>query len=395
MTKRVKAASRTQASRKNGGNCRLSSPGWNEKTRRTLERLIDRGTNQNLPVVFDFDNTLVAGDLQEATLAVLARLGKLTTARIPSTLSPSFRLPGGKRQTLAGSADITEYYEAFLEATAHGKLDPTPMASGYAWAIEVLEGLRVSDVVDATMDVCRLSRLPSPSYIEVAPGKARFLVPTFYPEMVELVAWLIRQRFDVWIASASNVWGVRCMVQNELNTLLRQHGVRIGIRPDHIIGTSTLMKDRHDHLYKDALLVQNNPLYAALDKKATRAFRLTSRLQFPVPIYSGKVSCIFDAIGRPPHLCVGDSPGDLAMLAYSENRLWLARLEKPDHHLQFTQRIRSNGADGWMLQAISPVAPSGFVPNLDAFRRQHKKAPAEWRAAARQLSALSQRLGSA
>ena len=392
MTKRANSASRMRAGRTNSRNCRLLSPGWNEKTRRALERLIDRGANRNLPVVFDFDNTLVAGDLQEATLALLARAGRLTAAQIPATLSPSFRLPGKGRRTLSGSADITEYYEAFLSPTVHGELDPTPLANSYAWAIEVLADLRVSDVVDATREVCRLSRLPAPGYIEVTPGKTRFPVPTFYPEMVELVAELVRHSFDVWIVSATNVWGVRCMVQNELNPRLRQHGVRTGLRPDHIIGISTLLADRHDHLYKDCLLVRENPRYAALDERVIGNYRLTSRLHFPVPIYSGKVACIFDAIGRPPHLCIGDSPGDLAMLAFSQNRLWIARLEKPDHQHQTARIIRATGTAGWLLQATSAGTRPCFVPDLDALARQNTNLPREMRAAARRLSALSKRL---
>ncbi len=394
MTKRVNSASRIQAGRTKRGNCRLLSPGWSEKTRRVLERLIDRGANRNLPVVFDFDNTLVAGDLQEATLAVLARAGRLTAARIPATLSPSFRLPGKGRRTLSGSADITEYYEAFLSPTMHGKLDTTPLANSYAWAIEVLAGLRVSDVVGATQEVCRLSRLPAPGYIEVTPGKTRFPVPTFYPEMVELVAELVRRSFDVWIVSATNVWGVRYMVQNELNPRLRQHGVRTGLRPDHIIGISTLLADRHDHLYKDCLLVQENPRYAALDENVAKNFRLTSRLQFPVPIYSGKVACILDTIGRPPHLCVGDSPGDHAMLTFSKNRLWVARLEKSDHLNQIARIIRTTGTAGWLLQATSNETKPCFVSDLDAFARQNTNLSREVRASARKLSALSKRLAS-
>lgn len=393
MTKRVNSASRRRVGRTSGCNCRLLSPGWNEKTRQALERLIDRGAHRNLPVVFDFDNTLVAGDLQEATLAVLARAGRLTAARIPATLSPSFRLPGKGRRTLSGSADIAEYYEAFLSPTIHGKLDPTPLANSYAWAIEVLAGLRVSDVVDATREVCRLSLLPAPGYIEVTPGKTRFPVPTFYPEMVELVTELVRHRFDVWIVSATNVWGVRCMVQNELNPRLRQHGVRTGLRLDHVIGISTLLADRHDHLYKDCLLVRENPRYAALDENVTKKFRLTSRLQFPVPIYSGKVACIFDAVGRPPHFCIGDSPGDLAMLTFSQNRLWIARLEKPDHQHQIARSIRITGTAGWLLQATSSVTKPCFVRDLDAFARQNKNLSSEMRASARKLSALSKRLG--
>ena len=90
------------------GKCRLNCPGWNSQTRRALEQLIDRGAGQGLPVVFDFDNTLVCGDLQEATLAVLARAGKLTAKKLPETLSPPFRVPGGQRITIESSADITE-----------------------------------------------------------------------------------------------------------------------------------------------------------------------------------------------------------------------------------------------------------------------------------------------
>ncbi|MSU58132.1 MAG: haloacid dehalogenase-like hydrolase [Pedosphaera sp.] len=341
--------------------CKLESPGWNEKTRRALERLIDRGAGKNLPVVFDFDNTLVCGDVQEATLAVLARSGRLTAARLPETLSPSFRLPGKGLVTLQSGADLTEYYEAFLAPTAHGDRDPTPLANGYAWAVEVLEHLRVSEVVAATREACEFARAPHDGFIEVTPGKTRFPAPRFYPEMVELVAELIRHRFDVWIISASNVWSVRWMVQHELNPRLRQHGLKQGLRADHVIGISTLLTDRSGRLYKDALLVRNDPGYAALDEKTLRSFRLTSRLQFPVPTYSGKIACIFDAIGDRPYLCAGDSPGDHPMLVYSRHRLWIARLEKPGYQKKLAQLIRKTGSAGWMIQAARTRGEIGFV----------------------------------
>jgi hypothetical protein len=358
-----------------------------------LERLIDHGAHQNLPVIFDFDNTLVAGDLQEATLAVLARNRILTPERIPESLSPPFRLPGRGRITLQASADITEYYEAFLTPTAHGERDPTPLANSYAWAIEVLAGLRVSDVVEATREVCRLSRLPAPSHIEVTPGKTRYPVPTFYPEMIELVAELLRRQFDVWIVSGTNVWSVRWMVKHELNPRLRQFGLRTGLRADHIIGVSTLLADRRDRLYKDSLLVRGNAPYAALNEKALSRYRLTSRLQFPVPTYSGKVACILDALGRRPYLCLGDSPGDHAMLNFGKNRLWVARLEKPDHVRQTIQLIRGTGSKGWILQPTLSSGNAGFVPNLDALVAQSQNISAELRNTARKLSSKAKQLG--
>src|SRR2546426_12697744 len=94
--------------------CKLRAPGWNPNVRARLEHLIRNGAGKQLPVVLDFDNTIICGDISEATLAVLAKTGRLKAARLPPTLSPPFRPPGKSRITLQSCADITEYYEAFL-----------------------------------------------------------------------------------------------------------------------------------------------------------------------------------------------------------------------------------------------------------------------------------------
>lgn len=370
----------------------LHSPGWNRQTRRALEKLIQRGAGQGLPVVFDFDNTIICGDIGEATLAVLARNGWLKTARLPETLSPPFRLPGGRRIALKSGPDITAYYLAYLAPTAHGERDPTPLANGYAWAAEIMEGLSPADVIAATRRSREFARPRGPGFIEVTRGKTGFPVPTFYPEMVELIAELLRHRFDVWIISASNVWTVRWMVRHELNLRLREHGVKGGLRADRVIGISTLLTDRHGRLYKDALLVRENAGYAALDGKALQAFRLTSRLQFPVPTYSGKIACIFDAIGERPYLCAGDSPGDHAMLAFSQNRLWIARLEKLGFQEKTAKLIRKTGSAGWIVQPTLAKNEPGFVSDLESLPRRLGSVPRDISKAARIVSVLGQRL---
>src|SRR5688572_19285610 len=75
----------------------LESRGWNPAVRAHLQRLITKNAGRNLPVVFDFDNTIVCGDIGEATLAILARSGKLDPKRVADTLSPAFRLPDGRK----------------------------------------------------------------------------------------------------------------------------------------------------------------------------------------------------------------------------------------------------------------------------------------------------------
>ncbi len=365
----------------------LTSPGWNEPTRLALEEFIKRGAGQGLPVVFDFDNTIICGDIGEASLAILVREGRVCADRLPP-----FRLPDGRRVTLPASTDLTEYYEAFLAPTAHGDGDPTPLANGYALAVEVMENLRPADVVEATRKAFHFTDRGGPGFIEVTPGHTRFPVPFFYPEMVELVAELVRHRFDVWIVSASNAWSVRWMVLEELNPRLREHGLKRGLRADHVVGITTLLADTRGRLYKDALLVRDDPAYASLDERTLRRLRLTSRLQFPVPTYSGKIACILDQIGAPPCLCAGDSPGDHAMLAFSRNRLWIARLEKPGFQKRTAELVRKTGQTGWLVQATLTKGQPGFVSDLGSLAQRLGVVPREVRSAARTVSHLSKRL---
>ena len=332
--------------------------------RSRLQRLITRNAGQQLPVIFDFDNTLVCGDIGEATLAVLARSGRLAAEKLPGTLSPAFRTIEGRELTLDSVCDLTEYYDAFLAPTVHGSKDTSPLSNGYVWAVEVMEGLSVLDVVTAAREAFSLSSGSQPVLIEVSPGKTAFPAPFFYEPMVELIAQLLLHDFDVWIVSASNVWSVRWMILRALNPLLKKFGCRSGLKPERVLAVSTLLADEQRRLYKDAILVRENTGYAALEEKTLDRFVLTSRLQFPVPIYSGKVACLFEQLNRRPWLCVGDSPSDLPMLRYGEHQLWLARLEKPDYQQALAKVTK--GSNSWMVQPLLTKTQPGFASNLEA-----------------------------
>ena len=342
----------------------LQAPGWRDETRRALTELIRRGSGKGLPVTLDFDNTIVCGDIAEAALAVLVRKGALLARRIPRTLSPSFCLPQGPKVALDSGPDITSYYEAFLAPTAHGSADPAPLANGYVWAVEVMEGLTPLDVVQATKEAFAYAEPMRRRMIEVTAGKTGYPAPFFYPEMVELIGELRRHDFDVWVISASNVWSVRWMITKALNPLLEAHGVTSGIPADHVVGVSTLLQDTAGGLSKDGLLVRGNPEYAALEERTLGSFRLTSRLQYPVPTYAGKVGCIWDAIGRRPYLAAGDSPGDHAMLSFSEHRLWIMRMEKPSYQQATLDCMRRTGNKGWMMQPVLARETPGFLPTF-------------------------------
>jgi len=379
-----KAQTRPKTSLKRG---LLRAAGWNERTRSALETLIRNGSGKNLPVVLDFDNTIVCGDIADALVAVLAKSKQLTAESIPKVFCPPFRSAKGDEVTLESCGDITEYYEALLAGpTAHGSRDSAPHANGHVWAVQVLQGLSPLDVVNATRTAFEMSAFAKPFMIEVTPGKTSFLAPFVYEPMVELLAVLLRHGFDVWIVSASPVWSVRWMVLNALNPRLRERGIKRGLRADHIIGISTLLADESNRLYKDGLFVRENPGYAALDEKVLGSMWLTSTLQFPVSTFSGKVACILDAIGTRPYLCVGDGLGDHSMMAFSQNRLWIARLESPSYQEATLKLIRRTGKAGWMLQPVICTQGIGFVPTLRTVTSVFEKIPEKIRKSITMLS---------
>ena len=363
----------------------LRAPGWCDATRQGLERLIRRGAGRGLPVVFDFDNSIVCGDIGEATLAILVR-DRLITPSSLAAISPGFVRVDGARVELADCADATEYYELMLRSAGGAGSDPAPLATGYVWAAEALGGLTVAAVTAATADAFARSRPGSESLIDVTPGRTAYPAPWFYPEMVELIAVLLAHEFDVWVVSASNVWSVRWLVLNGLNPQLRTGRNRVGLRADHIVGISTLLQDERGSLRKDPLLVAANAGYARLDPGVTGAFRLTSKLHFPVPVYSGKVAAILDLVGCRPYLAVGDSTGDHAMLAFSEHRLWIARLEKPDYQQATSDLMRRTTTANWLVQPTLCRASPGFVPHSDDLAARLSPIPAKVRASQRLLA---------
>lgn len=339
---------------------KLTAPGWNDTVRRDLSRILAAGANQGLPVVFDFDNTLVCGDIGEATLALLVRDGILRPENLPPGAGPSFRLPNGKEVSPTSVADLTEYYEALLDPTVHGPLDPTPLASGYVWAAEAMHGLPLPEVVRATEAVWALSRDGENPRIST-PGGGAYPVPFFYPEMLELMAELIRLHFDLWIVSASNVWSVRWTVNHVLNPLLKARGASEGISAEQVVGVAILLARDDGSLCKDAVLVREFPAYAAMQPEALAAYRLSRWLQYPVPTYSGKVGAIWDLIGRPPYLACGDSPGDLPMLSFSQHRLWVHRIDKP-RYFEAMQQVRRSTSGPWLIQPARTRSEPAFLP---------------------------------
>ncbi|MBN1532447.1 MAG: hypothetical protein JXA20_07280 [Spirochaetes bacterium] len=349
----------------------LRTPGWSGYAREGLERIIDEGSGRGLPAVFDFDNTVVCGDIGEATMALLAAEGILTAGHIPASIAPPFLSRRGVMVHLGECPDITVYYEELLDLSWHRPDDSAPLSSGYLWAVEILQGLTALDVAGAAGRILERSGPGGGGAVQVTPGISSYPVPFFYPQMVELLAVLLDRGYDPWIVSASNVWSVRWLVLRGLNPRLRSLGCRRLMPPDRVVGVSTLLADRQGRLWRDHLLVRHDGGYAEMAEESLGAFTLTGLLQSPPSVYSGKVAVIADLIGCRPYLAAGDSPGDLPMMSHARHRLWIARLEKTGYQRRFSGAATGGEGGEWLVQPVLPGEAPGFIPDRGAVGRMY------------------------
>jgi len=182
--------------------------------------------------------------------------------------------------------------------------------------------------------------------------------------MIDLVGFFIANGFNVYVLTASNILSVRYLVTKELNPKIQEkYGTTIALLPDHVIGVSTLMKDKRDgKLYKDEYLVKKNTRYRELNLKELQNYELTYELAYPLPAYEGKIEMIFKHISHDrPFFITGDSPNDHPMLEWAENRLWIARLEKNDYQEKTAKLIKESYKTKWLIQPVLYKKTPGFI----------------------------------
>lgn len=350
-------------SSKDGGN-------WDPQTKASLEKLLNKNSFKNKLVILDFDGTTVSRDIGDATFGYLVGEKKLKINEQIKSISPSF-VYDGKKIDVATGTSLVDYYEKYPEATAHHTSDDTPYSNAYAWLVQIMSGFSPADIIKATemaysdgiAEKDSISKTGDESLVDGLGGYRR---PFFHPEMVNLIGELVTHGYDVYFVTASNVWSVRWMVLNPLNKKLKeQFGTNIQVSPDRVIGISTQLIDKRDgKLYLDAYLVKENKLYATLNQDELKNYELTAQIAYPLTAYYGKISAIQKYISQSiPFLVAGDSPGDFPMLKYSENKLWIARLEKEDYQKMISALIKADPKKKWLIQPALYKKLPGFVPS--------------------------------
>ena len=330
----------------------LTSNNWTPSTKQKLETLISEESGTGKVVIFDFDNTLICRDIGEATLGTLTDQNKINKSLLQEFLSPGIK-----------TESPTKYYDQLLSSTEHHTNEQTAHANGYAWAVQAMAGLSPIEIINATEKAFKDGSAQSDresnqlSQINVTNEENSFARPYFYPEMVELVAKFLENDYNVYVVSASNVWTVRWMV-NQLNNLIKKQGIDKKISLKNVLGVSTLLVGKNGKLFKDQLLTHEVEGYADLKSKLLKDLKLSAQISYPLTGYYGKIANIKQWITKDrPYFIAGDSPNDLPMLETAENKLWIARLEKPNYQ----NTTKSKGFENLIIQPTLYKKMSGFV----------------------------------
>lgn len=344
---------------------KLKQPGWSPEVRSRLEYLIAEGSGKELSVVLDLDNTILCRDIGEATFAILEQQGCLSKDRLPIDLTPDFFL-NNQIISLANSPTLLDYYHHLTKATAHQTLDTAIEMIGYNWAVLIMQGLTPMDIINAT-EIAYADGIGAKELQGSANPEDKnlpFLRPFFYPQMVEFIGVLLAHSYDVWVISSSNSWSVRWMLLKAIDEQLSKEGFAKLLQPTRVMGISTLLKGIDSRLYKDGFLVWDNPEYAQLDPETLKKYTLTGLGVPPVTASYGKVAEIMQWIGHSPYIVAGDSFGDIPMLKYAQNRLFIARLEHPEFHEYIAPlTLRKGDLNTWMIQPTLSYQSPGFLHN--------------------------------
>jgi phosphoserine phosphatase len=303
----------------------LPQDGWEPQVHRTLTEIIISEQFNNKNTVFDLDDTILAGDIGDATLAVLAERGLLNN--IPTTLKPVLNLLG-QSYKFDDFDNALAYGHVFKQATSLLE-SASPNAPYYQWSAQILAGLTAHEVIDAARE---------------AYARGLFV----RPQMADLIASLLDHGYEVWIVSASPVLLVRFIVLEFLNPMLTSKNISGHIAPEHVIGMTTLMQNQNQELIADYPYVIQNQQYAHLGPEVLKNYYFTSMLLMPITSYAGKVMAIKERIKQKIYFGAGDSFNDMDFLIKSEHRLFLLKYHDTQLVSKAMPVIRS-----WLIQAIN------------------------------------------
>ncbi|KAI9012201.1 lipoprotein LppF [Hyaloraphidium curvatum] len=293
--------------------------------------------------VLDWDNTVVRGDVADATLSYALRNGLL---RPPpngnwSSVSPyltdkalyTLRAACPTSGALSGSACHSELWFAYkLGRTAVGHpafhgWNRKQYNPAYAFAAQLLVGLTPGEVL-ALASAAREEALSVPSGSQSSVGGVLADAAVRYrPHMVDLVSALLSHGFDIWIVSASP------------QRVVETWAAPLGISPSRVVGIRNLLSP---------------------SGRYTADLELCGPEPGAITYADGKPCWIRQLLGPDarPALAAGDSAGDAGML-FMATDLRLV-LDRGDPEVSCAARRNADGR--WILEPSGDARKWGTIP---------------------------------
>lgn len=236
---------------------------WSGKLRKDLLKIVESPSDKRV-VVFDFDFTLLKGDISEALFQCLIKKGKRNVAELRAAYPELFP-----------TKEITNLWDYYLELIANREVFQDAIYD-HLWITRALAGLSVREIEAETLSSFESEELE------------------FLPETAQLLGEFLAGNFEVWIISGSNFYLVKALVEKKLNPLLQEQGFP-AMPLERIIGLR---------------LEEENGV-------------VTDRVIDPYSSYKGKVDCLRQAGHESCFFVASDSPTDLPLFEAAEKKLWI------------------------------------------------------------------------
>ncbi|VVS92424.1 haloacid dehalogenase-like hydrolase [Desulfoluna spongiiphila] len=298
---------------------------WPRAERHKLIRLIERNAYQGKFAVFDCDNTVWYQKLEESLLPYLENRGLMG----PEALAPSLKvIPFLPDDTLTSYAC---------------RLYDIDNKVGSPWMARVFAGFTLEELKGHVDDLFALNgaSIPAKHRRNGELVDVEVEAPRIYPGMRELINAMQENGIEVIFISTALEELVRMVACDP------RYG--LNIKPENVIGVSTLLKDRETGEITTARLqIERGHFFDETYPKARHmAMELTPTLWSPNTMYFGKVWAIKDYIHpvNRPVLVAGDSPNDHPMLFEAEEfggiKLWINHREADWKATKEARKIRA------------------------------------------------------
>lgn len=274
-------------------------------------------------VVFDFDNTVIKGDIGRAFFDFMVTEGKIEFSdqvvealpadkreEVKATWEALDKLPADRRK----DSREAKVFRKIMHKVYWSLCQDADAEKCYPWQVRFYAGHRPEELEALAGQVMQaeLKRPMGPEQIRIdAEDPAPAITSRgirIYGEMRDLMNHLRQRGFEIWIVSAGPEWVVRGAVKSHFP-----------IEPERVIGMRTRLADG----------------------------KLTSEVESPPTFRMGKVEAIDKRIGRRPLLAVGDSWSDADMLGQAEKALLIDR-----GYLDLKKKAVEAG---WWIQPGFPV----------------------------------------